>query len=161
MACWALSQFILDPMVPIGVADPSFSWIFIPFLFFLFFDSSIIKILFYLLTVKLLNSDFAKENVSSNFLNKLYIFIQNIIIKERFVSFYRIIYYKMILKNYSLIFNPYHIIYVSIYNIFFVYLFDNVKMKIVGILRFATPLVERCYNRDPQPRPSFVVNKSE
>lgn len=92
--------------------------------FFLFFDSSIIKILFYLLTVKLLNSDFAKENVSSNFLNKLYIFIQNIIIKERFVSFYRIIYYKMILKNYSLIFNPYHIIYVSIYNIFFVYLFD-------------------------------------
>lgn len=110
------------------------------------------------MTVKLLNSDFAKENVSSNFLNKLYIFIQNIIIKERFVSFY----YKVMLKNYSLIFNLYHIIYVSrIYNIFFVYLFDNVKMKIVRILRFATPLVERCYNRDPQPRPSFVVNKSE
>ena len=64
----------------------------------------------------------------SNFLNELYIFVQNIIIKERFVSFY----YKVMLKNYSLIFNPYHIIYVSrIYNIFFVYLFDNVKMKIL------------------------------
>lgn len=44
----------------------------------------------------MLSSDFLKESIKvvSNFLNKLYTFVQNIIIKERFVLFYRVIYSK-------------------------------------------------------------------
>lgn len=75
-----------------------------------------------------LSSDFVKESIKvvSNFLNKLYTFVQNIIIKEScFILSGNL--FKVILKNYSLIFNLYHLC-VDICE-YILYLFDNVKMK--------------------------------